>query len=321
LVRQLHASNELLGDTTALRQLVDAQGYLFFRDVIDVKLVDHVKRGVMAWFVAHGVIDVIDNEPMYRADAEPPEDYPAALYETKLWEWFATRPQVQSFFDQVLGHQSHVIPIGEYQHTWPGKPDCWTRMHQDGPFFNHQDDPWGVGLDFLVFWFPLMTITEPTGGLAIVPTARSTGSLHRPLEGDASARFIDEEMISDDAWHRADYQAGDALAFGPFTPHCGMPNTSDRLRLSIDIRVEPAGPSRQITGVVSHGDSERIVVCADSGDELDLRIDDRTALRLPNSVAGRNDPSLFLGQRVVVTARDGRAIAVRNGYGYVPWTP
>jgi hypothetical protein len=305
-------SNQVLGDPVALREAIDNEGYVLLRDVIDRQLVSQVKHGVMAWFESQQIVKVVDDEPMHTGvDAGPLGDYPAGLYDTKLWEWFALRPEMRRFYEQVFGERARVLPIGEYQFTWPGRPSCLTKVHQDGPFT--------TALDFLVFWIPLMVIDEAVGGLSILPTPQSRGSLHPDLEKNPTSPWIPRPTFPEDEWHRADYRPGDVLIFGPFTPHCGLPNTSDRLRLSIDIRAQQVSAKRPITGVVIGADADLIVIAADQGGEVALVVDEETALRLPTWLAGRLDRSLFLGQRVIATEQDGRALTIRNPWGHVPW--
>lgn len=311
-MKELQESQGLLGDGSAIREAISKEGYVFLRDVIDRDLLDHVKHGVTAWFEAQGTVEMVEGQPLYTGkDPSALGDYPGGLYDTKLWEWFALTPQMRSLYEEVFGEKAYVLPIGEYQFTWPGRPDCWARMHQDGPFSS--------GLDFLVFWMPLMAIDADVGGLAIVPTPQSVGSLHPGLEHNPTSPYIPAGTFGDDAWHRADYRPGDLLLFGPFTPHCGMPNTSDRLRLSIDIRVQGASSKRPITGVVVAAEPASLVIAADRGDEVTLAVDENSALRLPTYIAGRLDPKGFLGQRVIATESNGRAVVVRNPWGHVPW--
>jgi ectoine hydroxylase-related dioxygenase (phytanoyl-CoA dioxygenase family) len=319
-VKQLRESNDYLADTQQLREGLEGEGYLFFRNVIDADLIAQVKHGFMAWLEGQRLIKIVDDEPMHSgADFLEVGEYPPGLYDTRLWEWLAFNAQLKRLYSQVFGEPGYVLPIGEYQFTWPGKPDCWIRKHQDGPFFNHQEGPFGTGLDFVVCWVPLMDLPESLGGLAIVPSPRTLGSLLPDLEKDSASRFIAPDAFPDDAWCRADYRPGDVLIFGPFTPHCGMPNSADRLRLSIDFRVQPASADRLMTGVVIDARPDAFVIAADSGQEARIVVDERTALRLPGYVFGHIDISQFVGRRVIATTRDGRALVVRNTWGYVPW--
>jgi hypothetical protein len=197
------------------------------------------------------------------------------------------------------------LPTGEYQFTWPGKPDCWNIIHQDGPY--------NPGLDFFVVWIPLMMINETLGGLGVVPTAQSRGSLQPSSEPNAfHLPFILPDTFADEDRYRIDYQPGDALIFGPWTPHCGMPNRSGRLRLSIDIRVQPVSSRRPITGIVIADEPRQVVVAADSGDGLALAVDGRTAM----PYLDRNG---LLDRRVLAPADAGGATLIRNQRGHLPW--
>jgi hypothetical protein len=312
-MQPLRESNSLVGNSRAIRELLDAQGYAFFRDVLDMSVVRHVYRGVVAWLAGHGVVDVVDGAPRY-AGADVPSivgNYPSRLEETELVEWFALHPEARRLYAEVLGEPGYVLQNVEYQCTWPGKPDCWERVHQDGPFM--------PGLEFVVFWVPLMEISEEMGGLAIVPTPQTTGSLHPPAGADALSPFIPVETFSVDAWHRADYRPGDVLVFAPMTPHCGMPNTSDRVRLSIDVRVQPLSAKRPVAGVLVDADPDLVVIAADSGEEVTLVLTEDTAVWSASYTDGRLDPKSVIGRRVLATEQDGRALVVRTPWGHIPW--
>jgi hypothetical protein len=311
-VKELRASNELLGNPPALREAIEVEGYVLLRDVLDVDLINHVKHGVMAWFEAQQVIKFVDDEPLYTgADASQLGENPPQLYDTKLWEWLALRPESRLFFQQVFGDRGRILPIGQYQFPWPGKPGVSSRIHQDGPFT--------PGLDFFTFWVPLMVIDEQVGGLAIVPTAYSRGSLHIGLHQNPTSVYLPPETFGAQDWHRADYCPGDVLIFGPFTPHCSIPNESDRLRLSVDIRVQSVSAKPPITGVVIAADPPCVVIAADTGEDIVLSVDDQTSLRLPTHFVGRLDPRRLVGHRVLATEEDGRALVIRNPFGHVPW--
>jgi len=57
-----------------------------------------------------------------------------------------------------------------------------------------------------------------------------TPNPHELLAMDANARFL-----------TSSFEAGDALIFTMFTIHGSVRNTSDRVRLSADLRWQPAG--------------------------------------------------------------------------------
>ena len=60
----------------------------------------------------------------------------------------------------------------------------------------------------------------------------------------------------------SDYQPGDVLIFHNLTLHWALPNTSDRIRLSIDTRAQPANTPRtfQMTRRIPEQRSYRVTV-------------------------------------------------------------
>ena len=120
-------------------------------------------------------------------------------------------------------------------------------------------------------------------------------------------------------WHRADLLPGDLLLFGVWTPHCGLPNDTDRLRLSVDFRVQPPGMQRPIIGVVVEVDEGSISIATEGSGVRTITLDGLTVLR-QRTYGGPEpvDPRGYLGQRVVAVAEHGRAIVIRYPRDYVP---
>jgi hypothetical protein len=306
-MKELRARNDVLGDPAAVRAAIADCGYVFRRDVIDLEVLRHAKRGVMAWLSSQGAIEVRDDEPYWTgADVGQLGAYPQGLIETGMCEWLFLRHEVRQVFERIFGEPARVLPMGQYQFSWPGKPECWSQIHQDGRYTE--------GVEYVIGWIPLMDIDEALGGVAIVPRAQSDGSLHPDADFTTSnlLPFISMEALDPDAWHRADYRPGDLLLFGRWTPHCGMPNHSDRIRLSVDNRIQPRSALRPLTGIVTAEPPGRIVIVGDDGREHDLSFDEQTYVsRLPRSG--------LIGRRVLATTENGHALLVRYQHGFVPW--
>jgi hypothetical protein len=269
----------------------------------------------MAWFSSQGFIRVEHGLPVWTGrDLTPLGLHPKGLVDTHVWEWLALHPKMREVLERILGDPGYVLPLGQYQFTWPNRPDCWTRIHQDGAFND------GL-LNFLTFWIPLVDVTASAGGLAIYP-GRHNGSLHPSLEECDGAPFIRGGLLSDEGWHRADYHPGDVLVFAPWTPHCGLPNESDQLRLSIDIRVQSAAAPRPIMGVVIDTDADSLTVASDDQGIVRVHVDESTLLRTPNDSAERvAGMEGYLGDRIMVgTSGDNRAQSVRYMFEYLPST-
>jgi len=94
--------------------------------------------------------------------------------------------------------------------------------------YEHQDyRVFGI-VDMFTVWVPLIPIDRNLGGLLIRKGGHRHGVVQRrPMEPAPD-------------WATTDYQVGDALVFHALTPHAALPNNTDQLRLSIDIRFQSA---------------------------------------------------------------------------------
>jgi ectoine hydroxylase-related dioxygenase (phytanoyl-CoA dioxygenase family) len=128
-----------------------------------------------------------------------------------------------------------------------------TPAHQDNYFFRSPH--------YYTTWIPLMDIDESVGGLAIADASHRSGYYQHwfrgseqlgvpqnadearswsasggsPATGDVKAEDLEQR------WLNADYRAGDVLIFAPMMLHRGLENTSDKIRISADIRYQKRG--------------------------------------------------------------------------------
>ena len=92
-----------------------------------------------------------------------------------------------------------------------------------------------------------MEIDAALGGLAVAPGShrlgllRSAGAAPSSGAGMTAAGYgLDPATLS---WVSADFGPGSTVVFHCRTAHRGLPNHSDRIRLSCDYRYQPAGDS------------------------------------------------------------------------------
>ncbi|MDA3961409.1 MAG: phytanoyl-CoA dioxygenase family protein [Planctomycetota bacterium] len=114
-----------------------------------------------------------------------------------------------------------------------------TPWHQDAQYFPEQTERRMVNL-----WFPLHRVDAQSSCLAVAPQQHTKGLY--PSYGDSSG-FIGLSPDAREDLHEVPVPltAGDALAFTNMTPHRAMPNTSDSMRWSLDLRF------------AAHGDEDR----------------------------------------------------------------
>jgi hypothetical protein len=102
--------------------------------------------------------------------------------------------------------------------------------------------------------------------------------------------------------------------FDKMTPHSGLPNTSDRFRLSMDVRVAPMTGDLPVLGEIMRFTDDEIVVRDRTGQDVTLRIDEDTYCRWTAGKrisVGELRSMLPVGSRVLASAHEGHAISLR----------
>lgn len=100
----------------------------------------------------------------------------------------------------------------------------------------HQDHAYNPHLsEFVTAWVPFTPIDEACGGVDVLEGSHRLG----PLEHGAQViwgNFVAESASLGFERRHIVIGPGDALLFGPWLLHASHPNTSDRIRFSIDYR-------------------------------------------------------------------------------------
>ncbi|MEX1147836.1 MAG: phytanoyl-CoA dioxygenase family protein [Sphingomonadales bacterium] len=269
----LDEANALLDDPRALMSKMDRDGYLFFRDVLDMDAVTTLKRRYMDVLVDMGVVDAGSEDPIW--NGKELTDFPVKiepLHNQKVWEEFTSHPGIEAFFTRMLGAAPFWLPIVEYRITPPEETlpdDTYWGRHQDG-FYNGD-------LACYTCWVPLMEIGHSAGGLAMAPGLHRQGYLNDL--NDPPQYMIPGDAIPDTAWRRSHYHAGDLVVFNHMIPHAGMSNLSDRFRMSMDVRVMPVTADLPVWGTVLSFDSDAIRVLNHDGRTVTLAVTEDTYCR------------------------------------------
>lgn len=117
-----------------------------------------------------------------------------------------------------------------------------TPWHQDAGVVNPDADE----SDILTVWFPLMDADEENGCLQVVPGShRSDLMTHCPgmKSSSPSGLQIPESEFEVGKAQAVPLKKGDVLFMTKFTVHSSLPNNSDRIRWSFDLRYNPIGQS------------------------------------------------------------------------------
>ena len=306
-MKPLAVANDTVGEPEAMLRRMEADGYLFFRDVLDQGAVARLRQHFLDVLVDWGYVDKGSELPVW--NGKDLEGFPVKiepLHEDRVWEEFVGDPAVDAFFTRLLGEPPFWLEITEYRITPPAK------AMPDDPFIGrHQDAFYNMGMECFTCWIPLIEIDERAGGLAVLPGLHKGDFFHD--RNDPPQYRIPPGALPDN-WHRSVYHPGDMVMFDKMTPHSGLPNTSNLFRLSMDIRVAPIGGDLPVIGVIEKFDENRIVVRDQNGQSRQLTIDADTYCRW---TAGKRlsvnelRTMLQVGDRVLASVSEDRAISLR----------
>ena len=239
----MRASDDLLGDSAALRARLDEDGYLLFRGVLDRDRVLDLRRQVTDVLARHGWVRSDDPSlavAIRRLTWEGEEDFFAVYDDIQRLEAFHTLAHDERLLDlagQVLGQGAFPHPLKIARIGFPLSDEVSTPPHQDYP--NNQGTP-----DLTAAWTPLGDCPRDLGGLAVLRGSHRYGVL--PLAwhmGPGMRRaVISDEMLEALRWVTTDFEAGDVLLFPAMTVHASLHNASEfHLRLSVDFRYQRPG--------------------------------------------------------------------------------
>jgi phytanoyl-CoA dioxygenase PhyH len=135
----------------------------------------------------------------------------------------------------LLGASAFPHPLSIARLAFPRNETWATPPHQDFP--NNQGTE-----DLYACWMPLGDCPTKQGSLAILRGSRRLGLA--PLEfslgaGHRKAKL--DERFERLQWVGSDFELGDAVIFHSLTVHRSLPNTTDRMRLSVDYRFQREG--------------------------------------------------------------------------------
>lgn len=239
---KLRESNECLDDLAELDARFHDDGYLFFRHVLDGAEVLQAKEDMTRILQEQGIVKLGETEPLWSGkdlDALQDDGLYALESYTVLCEGSAKK-----IADKVFGEPAFMFKGPTLRYSLPADATHVTPAHQDSFFIRANDR-------FRTFWMPLMEIDKKVGGL-VVAGGSHKGGLREHVERDDVFSYVlkgrKQKGVAlqgiDPPWLTADYHPGDLLIFHNLTLHWALPNTSDRVRLSIDTRAQPATTPR-----------------------------------------------------------------------------
>lgn len=258
----LREANAYLDDAARLDALLNDEGYLFFRNVLDRDEVARVKQDMVRVLQEQGIVKQGETEPIWSGKPlDALED--AGLYALES-SAVLCEGSAKKIADTVFGRPAFMFKGPTLRYSLPADAAHVTPAHQDYFFIRANNQ-------FRTLWMPLMEIDETVGGLVLAGGSHKQG-LREHVERDDVFSYVlkgrkQKGVPLDEIaapWLTTDYHPGDVLIFHHLTLHWALPNTSDRVRLSIDTRAQPAGTPRtfQMTRAIPEQRNYRVQVQA-----------------------------------------------------------
>lgn len=112
-----------------------------------------------------------------------------------------------------------------------------STMRRSPPTPPHQDFPHIQGtVDCITAWVPLTPCPPERGALRVLLGSHRDGL--RPIASSAGVLNLEVADALSGPWATTSYGPGDVLLFHSLTVHGSLPNTTGRLRLSVDYRYQ-----------------------------------------------------------------------------------
>lgn len=230
-------SSKYLEHPGELRAVLDRTGYVFLKGFLDRQALSIVAQRALEVLTESGwVIGDLESGrlgPKVSRESRNNRDYlnvTAALQSIQELHEAAHSPPLRNLMSQFLGPELLVHPRKIVRLALPDAVDHPTPLHQDFRVVQG-------AVDVLTVWIPLMDCPQELGGLRILEGSARGGLL--PVEVN-SGPFGQQLDLSDDnpLWRHSPMEVGDILVFHSLTVHGGLPNRTERPRLSMDFRYQ-----------------------------------------------------------------------------------
>jgi ectoine hydroxylase-related dioxygenase (phytanoyl-CoA dioxygenase family) len=294
--RELENCNRLLDDPAGLQKFYQEHGYLLGRGVLNPQSVAEARDAMLAVAARQGLIRQGDQNAVWTGRKSAGGTEESAEFRGVSKRLFAYADNLQ-VLERLLGEKACWVPNVQHRIYPPG--GSITPVHQDG-FYSP-----GI-FNYRPVWVPLTPCPRAVGGLMIAVGQNQRGYLHNLAKPTPFP--IPEGVIPPDSWATTDYQAGDLLIIHPCAPHASMPNRSDRLRVTLDTRVQSSANPTAFAATVLAVNPDSIRVDAEGMGERTFRVDAETCVRVVNP--GISEPYARFTQ---ITHPGMRLVVVRDG--------
>jgi hypothetical protein len=258
---ELRESNDILDDVPALRARMDEDGYVFFRDYLDVDWVMDARREILRRIKEGGGLD--PNHP----------DDEAVTGTGPRKSWFGHNLAVRNLPLEKLLYTGRMIeyyerflggPVRHFDYTWfravgAGRQGIYP--HCDVVYMGR--GTWNL----FTSWTPIGDVPVELGGLMVLEGShKKREQLKNYMSRDVDTYCVNRSDAADiesgkkqwiwdgklalnpvtlrkklgGRWLTTNFRAGDVLTFTVLTVHASLDNQTNRFRLSSDSRYQLA---------------------------------------------------------------------------------
>jgi len=235
----LQESNSYLGDDRRFREKFEEDGYLVLRNVIDSQKVAEVRSDIISILRDEGLISNDGSEEPIWSGKNVSDflDIHTKIHALKSYDEMRVNRSLVDLMEKLYGGPVYVWMNVDVRTQTP-KMVPPTIIHQDYQVFYR-------GGRFSIAWIPLMDIDEAVGGVDIAPGSHEsvterdyvyTKDKYYTESAGALLPLTIEEKCG--RFAHTTYKSGDVLLIHDKVAHRSRPNTSNKLRLSMDVRFQ-----------------------------------------------------------------------------------
>ncbi|MBM3523034.1 MAG: phytanoyl-CoA dioxygenase family protein [Alphaproteobacteria bacterium] len=230
-------SSAIAADGAALAERMRRDGYLFIRNLLPVGAVADVQEqvGVLArdagWLrrdrpVAEAIAALdgfcVDPDPAYLATLR-------RINRLESYHALKHHPALIDLLGRMLGGEVFPHPRVLMRNIFPQRQAYTTKAHQDFPNVQGSTEVYTA-------WIPLIDCPLEVGPLQVAAGSHRSGVFDFHIGAGAGGIEIVDQLPG--RWASGSFVVGDVLFFHSMTVHKGVPNRSDRLRMSMDVRFQ-----------------------------------------------------------------------------------
>jgi hypothetical protein len=230
-------STELMDDGAALAERMRRDGYLFLRGLLPKADVAEVQRQVgelareAGWLRSDRPVSEAAADPAgFCVDPDP--TYLTTLRRINRLEAYHAlkhHGRLIGLFERMLGGPILPHPRVLMRNIFPARDEYTTKAHQDFP--NVQGTT-----EVFTAWIPLIDCPMEAGPLQVAAGSHTNGVYDFHIGAGAGGIEITDPLQG--RWTSGPFTVGDVLIFHSMAVHKGVPNRSDCLRMSMDVRFQ-----------------------------------------------------------------------------------